>query len=286
MPSYTIILIFSIGCFHFVNSFFDPKKSKRHDFNEPMEVEEIRFELVPNYNYNKCALPKMNHPDRTKKRKDKFYYFKKRMTDISKDPSLPEYQFVVSSTSEFQLKPGKQNEFTNELGSIFCEMSMMTRVERIPLIAKNCGIERLLTALCLVDKDVNPDPGYDGNKNRKYNLNIERIFKGAPDTLTGVKMTCDRLVGMERIILTHVSSQSSMVTNVKPIETMKPFIKGAVRAGFQFILWNLSNGTPNGSWQFYSIPIPDTRLAIDQFNIDALNTKMVWYFCKIKENVS
>ena len=165
-------------------------------------------------------------------------------------------------------------------------MSMMTRVERIPLIAKKCGIERLLTALCLVDKDVNPDPGYDGNKNRKYNFSIERKFKGAPDTLTGVKMTCDRLVGMERIILTHVSSQSSMVTNVKPIETMKPFIKGAVRAGFQFILWNLSNGTPNGSWQFYSIPIPDTRLAIDQFNIEALNTKMVWYLFETNDLVS
>ena len=230
-------------------------------------MNEIRYELVPEYYYQECPLPELNHPDKNKKRKDKFYYFQKRLTDRAKDPSLPKYQFVLSSTSEFLIKPGKPNEVTSELGSIFCEMSMIGRVEKIPSTAKNCGIERLLTALCLDDVDVNPDPEYNF-----YNLDLEKIFQGAPDErLAAVKRTCDRLVGMERIELPREFSAKAM---------MNPYIKGAVKAGFRFVVWNLKNDDAHGLWQFYHIPIPETRIAIDRFNNDAPNTKMVWYFCK------
>ena len=281
MKDCKFVLLFLMVHFAVINSFFDPKDSKQYYYNESLKVNEIRFDFVPEYYYDECSLPEMNHPDKTKKWTDKFYYFQKRLTDRSKDPSLPKYQFVVSSTSEFGTNTGKPNEVTSELGSVFCEMSMMGRVAKIPSTAKNCGIERLLTYICLDDVDVNPDAGYDNQNNKKFNLNLDKIFEGAPeDRLTAVKMTCDRLVGMERIELPWDGIQlPSVPKKLRANIIMKPYISGAIRAGFRFVVWNLKNNGSNGEWQFYHIPIPKTGFIIDQFNTDAPKTKRIWYFC-------
>ena len=119
----------------------------------------------------------------------------------------------------------------------------------------------------------------------RYNLNVDRIFEGDTTTLATVRNTCDRLVGMQRPEFPWDGIQLPAVPEALRANTiMKPYIKGAVRTGFRFLVWNLKNGGTHGQWQRYHIPIPKAPSVIHQFNIDAPKTKIIWYFCKIEEN--
>ena len=102
MNDYKFILLLFTAHFTIINSFFYPKDAKKHNWDdESMKANEIRYALVPDYFYEECPLPERDYPEKPKLRQEKYFYFQKRKTDHSKDPSLPQYQFVVSSTDEF-----------------------------------------------------------------------------------------------------------------------------------------------------------------------------------------
>ena len=253
-------------------------QQKEHN-GSPLKVEEIRMVKIGQIGgFDHPLLVGMNNcvAKRNKHTKTSTYFIKKRFTDRSKNPSLPKYQFVAALDDLF--KPTNvPNEVFTEWGTIFCEESVLNGVTRISEQAKGCGVEETLTSLCLTDKDVNPG--------KDINLNMDRIFHGDDSAKMIVKNTCDKFVAIKRPQLPLSGPRHREVVK-KGISLIRSYIYGAVKAKYNYLVWNVQKeDTPGGKqksvWEY--IPIPMTTMDQDiQFDEDVVKTKPTLYFCKMK----
>ena len=106
-------------------------QQKEHN-GSPLKVEEIRMVKIGQIGgFDHPLLVGMDNcvAKRNKHTKTSTYFIKKRLTDRSKNPSLPKYQFVAALDDLF--KPTNvPNEVYTEWGTIFCEESVLNGVTR------------------------------------------------------------------------------------------------------------------------------------------------------------
>lgn len=113
---------------------------------------------------------------------------------------------------------------------IFCEQSVLNGVTKISEDAKGCGVEEILTSLCLIDKDVNPGEG--------INLDMDKMFHGDDSAKMTIKNSCDKLSAIKRPPLPLTGPRHEKIAE-KGISLIRSYLHCALKAKYNYLVWNV-----------------------------------------------
>ena len=205
----------------------------------------------------------------------KEYYVRKALTNTYNEPSLPKYAFIASANDDFNPMPNNPNEVQEEYGSIFCENSMISKLNMIPGgKALRCGIQKVLSFLCFVDRDVNPG--------MHINFDLEKLFRKSQDEdpldtmrtfRTITRDLCKKLVRVK-----IPKAKNALFKNVKEKlqEEAEGYVEGAKQAGYDYVLIE-AKIREQWKWDVYDI---ENVFDADRFDTRFGECRSIWYFCR------